>query len=402
MKNILIGISGSIAAYKTTLLIRELSKLDYNIKVVITRGGQTFVTKELMAGLGIEIYTDQSIDLSDHNQAMLHINLAKWSDLIMIAPASANFIAKIANGMADNLLLEIILAANKKPIYIAPAMNYQMYQNIATQININKLVRFGFQICLPNSGEQACGDTGFGRMKEADELLRIITDHFQNTNITNLTGKTIMITLGATIEPIDPVRFISNNSSGKMGIALINAALETGAKVIAIYGKVSVALPNNKNLRKFKALAAHEMLDSVLLNISCVDIFISCAAICDYKVKEASINKIKKPTNDDAILLELVKNPDIITKVKKQHENLLCVGFAAETENLIENANKKLREKNLDVIIANKVGYNKVFGEDNNEIHIISKKQDIVHNYNNTKNNVAKYIFKFLEGYYET
>lgn len=402
MKNILIGISGSIAAYKTVLLIRELNKLNYKIKVVITNGGQKFVTPELIAGLGIEVYTDQNIDFTNPNMAMLHINLAKWSDLIMIAPASANIIATISHGMANNLLSEIILATSDKPKYIVPAMNYQMYQNLATQININKLIRLGFQICSPNSGEQACGDVGFGRMKEPEELLNIIVNNFQNSNISNLNGKTILITLGATIEPIDPVRFISNNSSGKMGLALINTALSVGAKVIAIYGDINVALPDNQNLIKIKSLTANDMFKSVLLYAKNSDIFISCAAICDYRTKETPINKIKKTTNNDVINIELVANPDIIKETKKQYKNLLCIGFAAETENLIENANKKLMEKGLDAIIANQVGYNKVFGKDNTEVHIISKNQNIVHNYNGTKDNVAKYIIKFLEGYYDT
>lgn len=399
MKKILIGISGSIAAYKTILLIRELSKSGYNIKVIITNSGQKFVTPELIAGLGIDVYTDQNIDFTNHEQAMMHIKLSKWADLIMIAPASANFIAKTANGMADNLLSEVVLAANEKPIYIVPAMNYQMYKNLATQININKLTRLGFQICSPNSGDQACGDVGFGRMQEPEELFTIITHQFQNNYLTNLSGKTIIITLGATIEPIDPVRFISNNSSGKMGLALINAALEAGAKVIAIYGKINVALPYNSNLLAVEALSADKMLKSVLSHAKSANIFISCAAICDYKIKEVSMNKIKKTTDNDVTSLVLVANPDIIKETKKQYKNLLCIGFAAETENLIENANKKLVEKDLDAIIANQVGYNKVFGKDNTEIYIISRKQDIVHNYNNTKNNVAKYIIKFLEGY---
>lgn len=398
MKKILIGISGSIAAYKTVLLIRELSKNNFDVRVVITNGGQKFVTCELIAGLGIKVYTDENINFKNPDDAMLHINLAKWADLIMIAPASANTIAKLAHGIADNLLNKIILVSTNKDIFIAPAMNKEMYNNIATQNNLQKLSEYGFHICTTNDGVQACGDIGFGRMLEPIELQNIIEMHVsQKSNILhNIKDKTVVITLGATIEKIDPVRFISNNSSGKMGLALIKAALAHGAKVIAIYGSINVELPNNSDyFTKIRALTALEMLETSLSQAKYADIFIGCAAVCDYRIQNIAKNKIKKQQND-SLTLSLIANPDIIAEVKTQNPRLHCVGFAAETKNLIKYAKDKLKRKNLDVIIANDVGDNGAFGQDNNEIFIIDHK-NINHYPSDTKANISNQIFIFLD-----
>lgn len=402
MKKILIGISGSIAAYKTVLLIRELSQRGYAVRVILTSGGQRFVTKELIAGLGVEVYTDDTINLSKIEEAMLHINLAKWADLIMIAPASANTIAKLATGLADSLLYESILAASNKPIYLAPAMNYQMYKNQATQANLQILDARGINICKPNEGIQACGDVGLGRMQEADQLQQIIESHFQHKQLANLKDKTIVITLGATIEEIDPVRYISNHSSGKMGLALINAALDAGARVIAIYGKVDIALPENSpSFTKIPALSATEMLNVTLEQAKTADILIACAAICDYRMKEIFKEKIKKNSANNAITLELIPNPDIVAEAKKATPSLLCIGFAAETENLIDHAKVKLEKKNLDIIVANLVDNGKAFGKDNNEIHILDKKGNISHYTEASKNILAANIMIYLDKYYE-
>lgn len=402
MKKILIGISGSIAAYKTILLIRELSQNGYLVKVVLTLGGQRFITKELIAGLGVDVYTDSTINFTKPEEAMLHINLAKWADLIMIAPASANTIAKLAAGFADSLLYEIILAATNKLVYLAPAMNYQMYKNLATQANIQILAERGINICKPNEGVQACGDVGQGRMQEADQLQQIIEKHFQHKALTNLKGKTILITLGATVEAIDPVRFISNHSSGKMGLALINAALDAGAKVIAIYGKIDITLPDNSpSFTKIAALSATEMLNIALEEAKKANILIGCAAVCDYRMKEVSKEKIKKNSANNSIILELIPNPDIIAETKKSIPSLLCIGFAAETENLIDYAKTKLEKKNLDIIIANPVDNGKAFGKDNNEIHILDKKENISHYTEASKNILAANIMIYLDKYYE-
>lgn len=403
MKKILIGISGSIAAYKTVLLIRELSQSGYAVRVILTSGGQRFVTKELIAGLGVEVYTDDTINLSKIEEAMLHINLAKWADLIMIAPASANTIAKLATGLADSLLYESILAASNKPIYLAPAMNYQMYKNPATQANLQILDARGINICKPNEGIQACGDVGLGRMQEADQLQQIIESHFQHKQLANLKNKTIVITLGATIEAIDPVRYISNHSSGKMGLALINAALDAGARIIAIYGKVDVTLPENSpSFTKIPALSATEMLNVTLEQAKTADILIACAAVCDYRMKEISKEKIKKNSANNAITLELIPNPDIVSETKKAIPSLLCIGFAAETENLIDHAKVKLEKKNLDIIVANPVDNGKAFGKDNNEIHILDKKGNISHYTETSKNILATNIMIYLDKYHET
>ncbi|AUR52126.1 bifunctional phosphopantothenoylcysteine decarboxylase/phosphopantothenate--cysteine ligase CoaBC [Aquella oligotrophica] len=403
MKKILIGISGSIAAYKTVLLIRELSQSGYAVRVILTSGGQRFVTKKLIAGLGVEVYTDDTIKLDKPEEAMLHINLAKWADLIMIAPASANTIAKLATGLADSLLYESVLAASNKAIYLAPAMNYQMYKNPATQANLQILAGRGINICEPNEGIQACGDVGLGRMQEANQLQQIIENHFRHKELANLRDRIIVITLGATIEAIDPVRFISNHSSGKMGLALINAALDAGAKVIAIYGKIDVTLPENSpSFTKIPALSATEMLNVTLEQAKTADILIACAAICDYRMKEISKEKIKKNSANNAITLELIPNPDIVAEAKKATPSLLCIGFAAETENLIDHAKVKLEKKNLDIIVANPVDNGKAFGKDNNEIHILDKKGNISQYTETSKNILATNIMIYLDKYHET
>jgi len=396
MKNILIGISGSIAAYKTILLIRELDKHGYNCRVIITAGGLKFVTPELIAGLGIKVYTDQTLDFTDPNQAMTHINLAKWADLIMLAPASANLIAKLAHGFADNLLGEVILAATGKPVYLAPAMNYQMYANPITQKNINRLIAYGFIICSPNNGIQACGDTGDGRMQEPEELFETIRKLDRNKMPTgSLAGKTILITLGATIEPIDPVRFISNNSSGKMGKSLVSAALSKGANVIAIHGKLEVTLPAHPNLMSVKADNAADMLKEGLLYAKSSDIVIACAAVCDYRIDSIAEHKLKKDSQN-GLTLKLIQNPDIIAEIKKTYPKLFCVGFAAETDNLIPYAKTKLQQKKLDMIIANQVGKNKVFNSDNNQITIIDKNGNSTEFQETAKDILAEEILNYI------
>ena len=359
MANILIGISGSIAAFKSVLLIRQLQTCGHQCKAVITSGGIRFVTPELIAGLGVEVFTDQSVNFANHNDAMLHINLAKWADVIMIAPASANTMAKIAAGMAEDILSELILAAGSNKCLIAPAMNYQMWSNPITQDNIQRLINYGFKICYPDTGIQACGDFGQGRLAKPEILVQLIEEFFNEKNDVDtidtidtidklnkqqlLCGKTILLTLGATIEAIDPVRYISNHSSGKMGKAIAENALHAGAKVIAIQGNTSVQLIAHPRLKIIGAKTADIMLQQVIAEAQKADIFIACAAVSDYRVTEQSLHKIKK--NNQTISLELTKNPDILKTCKEEYPELPCIGFAAETENVIDNAINKLKQK---------------------------------------------------------
>jgi|LauGreDrversion4_2_1035121.scaffolds.fasta_scaffold155306_2 phosphopantothenoylcysteine decarboxylase/phosphopantothenate--cysteine ligase len=393
MAKILIGISGSIAAYKTILYLRELRKLNHQCKVILTAGGAQFVTANLIAALGCEVYCDESINLSKTEQAMLHIDLAKWADRFIIAPLSAHTLAKLAHGFADNLLTQAVLAydASIQPIYLAPAMNQQMWHNLATQANLQLLKERNFEIWEPASGLQACGDNGTGRMIEAEQLVKLTE---QTLTPPSLLGKKIIITLGATLEAIDPVRYISNHSSGKMGLALVNAALNRGAQVTAIYAKLAVNLPVHPRLDAIKALSADEMLACALTQATDTNMIIACAAVADYKVANYVPQKIKK--NEERITLELIKNPDIISLVKKKFPQLLSVGFAAETEQVIEHAKAKLKTKNLDAIIANDVSQQQVFDQDNTVVNIIQANNLSVQIAGN-KSYVAEQIFQQLE-----
>ena len=394
MAKILIGISGSIAAYKTILYLRELRKLNHQCKVILTTGGAQFVTANLIAALGCEVYCDQTLDLTKPEQAMLHIDLAKWADRFIIAPLSAHTLAKLAHGFADNLLTQAVLAydATIQPIYLAPAMNQQMWHNPATQANLQLLKERNFTIWEPASGLQACGDNGTGRMLEAEQLVMLTEQTLIESR--SLTGKKIIITLGATVEAIDPVRFISNHSSGKMGLALVNAALARGAQVTAICGKLAVKLPMHSHLQYIEALSADEMLDCALTQAIDADMVIACAAVADYKVANYAAQKIKKKA--EQITLELIKNPDIISTVKQQFPKLISIGFAAETENLIEHAKMKLKTKNLDAIIANDVSGQQVFNHDTTKVSIIER-SDTTQEVSGSKKQVAEKIFEQLE-----
>lgn len=394
MAKILIGISGSIAAYKTILYLRELRKLNHQCRVILTTGGAQFVTANLLAALGCEVYCDQTLDLTKPEQSMLHIDLAKWADRFIIAPLSAHTLAKLAHGFADNLLTQAALAydATIQPIYLAPAMNQQMWHNPATQANLQLLKERNFTIWEPAAGLQACGDNGTGRMLEAEQLVMLTEQILIEPT---LIGKKIIITLGATVEPIDPVRFISNHSSGKMGLALINAALARGAQVVALCGKLAVKLPNHHpNLQQIETLSADEMLGCALTQAIDAEMIIACAAVADYKVANYAPQKIKK--NAERITLELTKNPDIISTVKQQFPELISIGFAAETENVIEHAKIKLKAKNLNAIIANDVSEQQVFNQNTTKVSIIEQRGTI-HEFNGSKNQVAEQIFEYLE-----
>lgn len=360
-RKILIGITGGVAAYKILELIRRLREHGALVKVILTETGTEFVTP-----LSIEALGADKLDTS----AMAHIDLARWADVMLIAPASANFIAKFSNGLADDLLTTVCLATTA-PLLIAPAMNQQMWLHPATQQNITTLKQRNFTILGPASGNQACGEIGPGRMLEAHELLDTLEHHFAPKLFNN---QHIVITAGPTQEAIDPVRYLSNHSSGKMGYALATAALNLGATVTLISGPTALTIPNNANLRFNSVVSAADMYQAVMdcLNNSKLpaDIFIGCAAVADYRPSQAGNHKIKK---DHSVLnLALEPTDDILTAVAKLPSKTrpFTIGFAAETQNIEHNALQKLKAKNLDLIIANKVGKGQVFNQDDNQITI--------------------------------
>jgi len=365
-KQILIGISGGIAAYKTAELVRALIKREATVRVCMTKAACEFITPlTLQALTGNPV----SIDLldTDAEAAMGHIELARWSDLIMIAPATADLIARLAHGHANDLLSTICLAS-EAPVHLAPAMNRVMWANAATQENCQILQQRNYTLHGPASGDQACGETGAGRMLEALELADIIEVEF-SSQPKPLAGKQVLITAGPTREAIDPVRYISNRSSGKMGYAMAAAAQKLGAEVTLISGPVALDSPNGVK-RQFVE-SAKEMHTQTLEQAKHADIFIAIAAVSDYSPANVADQKIKKST--DKLSLELSYNPDILLDVSHRYPDLFSVGFAAETENLIKHAQAKLKRKKLDMIIANPVGKNQGFDQDTNQVEIIWK-----------------------------
>ena len=354
---IVLGISGGIAAYKSAELLRLLMKQGYSLQVVMTDAASHFITPTTLQALsGKPVYTDQW-DARMSN-SMAHINLSREADAIVIAPASADFIAKLALGLADDLLSTLCLARNC-PLLIAPAMNREMWQNKATRRNIAQLVSDGVTLLGPDSGVQACGETGMGRMLEPLQLAEHILASFQPKLFT---GKKILITAGPTYEAIDAVRGITNRSSGKMGYAIAQAAQEMGAEVVLVSGPVSLATP--VNVRRLDAISAMEMRDAVMREVSGCDIFISVAAVADYRVANRSEQKIKK--SSASMTLELVPNPDILAEVASLEHPPYCVGFAAESENLAEFAEQKRRAKKLPLLVGNIAQH--AIGQDDNEL----------------------------------
>jgi len=395
-KKIVLGISGGIASYKSAILARRLIDAGAEVRVIMTSGAQAFITPlTLQALTGNPVHTDL-LD-TEAEAAMGHIELARWADIILIAPASANLIARLSNGFADDLLTTVCLASDA-PLFLAPAMNRLMWHNLATQHNTRKLVERGATLFGPDEGAQACGETGAGRMLEPetirDMLIEKIGDgQFLSSlnqpaaplsstadstaanqpsayagNHRSLNGLNIVITAGPTVEPIDPVRYISNRSSGKMGFSLATAARMQGANVTLIAGPVSLATPPLVN--RIDIQTAQDMHKAVLEEIPNTDIFISVAAVADYRVEQVAEEKIKK--SESGMSLQLVRNPDILASVAAMPERPFCVGFAAETESVEQHARGKLVKKKLDMIAANHVGQpgDPVFGSDTNSLDV--------------------------------
>ncbi|AXT38492.1 bifunctional phosphopantothenoylcysteine decarboxylase/phosphopantothenate--cysteine ligase CoaBC [Alteromonas sp. BL110] len=370
-KNILLGVTGGIAAYKAPDLVRKLTALGANVRVVVTDSAAEFVsTLSLQAVSGNPVH--QHLLDPAAEAAMGHIELAKWADILLIAPATANTIAKLAHGMADDLLTTLYLATTAK-LFVAPAMNQQMWKASATQRNIVALQEDGVTFIGPASGEQACGDVGSGRMVEPVDIANVLNKNETESSVLDLAlkglvGKQITITAGPTREPLDPVRYISNHSSGKMGFAIAQAAAQAGANVTLVAGPVALSTPTHCN--RIDVTTADEMLNACEKLAPSTDIFISTAAVADYKACSVADNKIKK--TGDELTLTFVKNPDILATVSNRQDRPFCVGFAAESQNVEDYARGKLAKKKLDMIAANDITAEGLgFNSDKNALHVI-------------------------------
>lgn len=364
-QNILLAVSGGIAAYKCAELTRRLKEHGANVRVVMTDGAKAFITPLTMQAVSANPVSDDLLDPAAE-AAMGHIELAKWADLILVAPATADVIARINAGMANDLLTTVILAS-AAPLAVAPAMNQQMYRAQATQDNITNLSKRGVKVWGPAQGEQACGDVGPGRMLEPMELVNLVGQHFTPQNEA-LCGITVTITAGPTREPLDPVRFISNHSSGKMGYAIAQAAINAGATVNLISGKVALQPPEQANIHPVDS--ALDMHKSALSLAPQSDIFIACAAVADYRPDTVAGQKIKK--SGETMTITMVKNPDIVADVAALTEDRpFTVGFAAETQDVERYAKDKMQRKKLDMICANDVAVSgQGFNADTNALSV--------------------------------
>lgn len=385
-KKILIGITGGIAAYKTIELIRLLKKANAEVRVVLTPAAAEFVTPLTLQAISGNVVSTSLLD-PQAELAMGHIELAKWADIVVIAPASADFIARLRMGMGNDLLSTLCLAT-PAPILLAPAMNQQMYKRSAVQENLQKVREQGVLIIGPNAGFQACGDMGEGRMSEPAEIFAEIQANL--TACQDLNTLSVVITAGGTQEPIDPVRYISNRSSGKMGYAIAEQFAKRGAKVTLISAPTQLATP--ANVTRIDVVSAQQMFEQAVQFAPQNAIFIGCAAVADYRVANTADQKIKKTDDSDELTLKLVKNPDIIAHIAKLTENRpFVVGFAAETQNVADYAKSKLQRKNLDMICANDVSGGQVFGQEQNALHLFwqngEKKLPLAN-----KNTLAKHL----------
>ena len=369
MKHIVLGISGGIAAYKSAELVRLLRKQGMRVSVVMTDGAQEFITPLTLATLsGEPVYDSLWDNRSGTDSNIAHINLTREADAMLIAPCTANVMAKIASGISDDLLTNLVLArdAGKCPLAIAPAMNVQMWNNPATQRNLAQIRTDGIQVFGPANGEQACGEIGDGRMIEPNEILSLLPRLFTEQT---LASKHVLITAGPTFEAIDPVRGITNHSSGKMGYALAQAAANAGAQVTLISGKT--ALPTPFGVSRVDVQSADDMLAACQAHLHGQDIFIAVAAVADWKVAQIATQKIKKASADDVPSLSFVQTPDILATIAALPNAPFCVGFAAESENVIEYAQAKRVKKNIPLIIANEGP--STFGSEYNQASLISE-----------------------------
>ena len=375
--SVLLIISGGIACYKSLELIRLLKKTNIELDVVITKSAQQFITPLLITSLNEKkCYTDL-FSIEDETQ-MNHIALARKPDIILVAPATANIIAKIANGIADDLASTTLLASYSK-IIMAPSMNPVMWNNLATKENCQKLLNRGISFIEPDSGDMACGESGNGRLPEPQTIFNELLSKLSLKKNTTLKGTSVIVTAGPTIEEIDPVRFVSNRSSGKQGFAIASELSNRGANVTLITGPVDIPLP--LNLKTIQITTAQEMFEKTMSQLPS-DVVVCSAAVADWKLipetqKNEKFNpntKIKK--TNEPLTFKTIKNPDIISEIaNSKSKPKLIIGFSAETENVVENARDKLKTKNIDLIIANDVSNNRVFGKDSNKVYVIDKKE---------------------------
>lgn len=400
-RHVLLGVTGGIAAYKSAILARRLIDAGATVRVVMTAGAQAFVQPLTFQALtGNPVHTDL-LD-SDAEAAMGHIELARWADCILIAPATANTLARITHGMADDLLSTLCLATDA-PLYMAPAMNRLMWNNPATQSNCQRLRSRGVTFLGPDEGLQACGETGAGRMLEPEDIRDALVQHLASLKPTSgnaahsqlLTGHALLITAGPTQEAIDPVRYISNHSSGKMGFAIAEAALHMGASVTLVAGPVSLSA--SAAINRIDVTTAEDMLGAVMSQVAKHDVFISVAAVADYRLETVMDHKIKK--SDDKMQLSLIRNPDILKRVSTLATRPFCLGFAAETQNVENHARSKLKGKQLDMIAANNVAQadNPVFGSDTNSLNVYWPENDGHQNIpSGSKHEVARTLLVIL------
>jgi phosphopantothenoylcysteine decarboxylase/phosphopantothenate--cysteine ligase len=364
-KRILLGVTGGIAAYKSPDLVRRLRDRGADVQVVMTAAAREFVTATTFQAVsGRTVRTDLWDAAAE--AAMGHIELARWADAVLIAPASADFLARLATGRADDLLATLCLAT-EAPIAVAPAMNHVMWANAATCANVAQLAARGVLVLGPAAGDQACGETGVGRMLEPLELTEQLAALLAAGG--ELAGRRVLITAGPTRERLDPVRFVSNRSSGKMGFAVAQAARAAGAEVVLVSGPVS--LPSPPGVRRIDVESAADMLAAVLRELAGTDVFISTAAVADYRPVRAASHKIKKTS--DTLEVSMERTPDVLATVAARPERPFVVGFAAETESVEQNARTKLLKKNLDMIAANEVGDDKAFDSDENQLMVLAR-----------------------------
>ncbi len=363
-KRILLGVTGGIAAYKSADTVRRLREAGAKVRVVMTAGAAEFITALTLQAVSGHPVHQQLLD-TGAEAGMGHIELARWADAVLVAPASANFMARLAQGRADDLLSAVCLAT-ESPVAVAPAMNQQMWSNAATQANLATLKKNGVRIFGPAEGSQACGEVGPGRMLEPAELVTLVADLF---TAGELDGLRVVVTAGPTWEAIDPVRGLTNRSSGKMGYAVAQAAMEAGANVTLISGPT--ALPDPERVRTLRVESAQEMHDAVHAQIADADIFIGAAAVADYRPARTAGEKIKK--TEAKMTFELERTPDILASVAALKPAPFTVGFAAETENLEQHARHKLEAKKLDLVAANRVGADLGFGTDENSLLLVER-----------------------------
>lgn len=391
-KNIVLGVTGGIAAYKSADLVSRLKKLDANVYVVMTAHAKAFVSPLTFQSLS-QNYVVEDMFEAPRTWDVEHIALAKLADLYVVAPATANILAKMAAGIADDFLTTTILAT-QAPILVAPAMNTQMYLNPVTQRNMQMLQGMGVGFVAPGSGRLACGDEGIGKMAEpqqiVDEIVKLLTKKSEGDLPRLLEGKRVLITAGPTREALDPVRYLTNHSTGKMGYAIAEAAAAMGAEVKLVSGPVE--LPAPEGVQRINVESARDMFEAVMSDLS-HDIIIMTAAVADYRPKTAQTQKIKKVEGD--LTLELTRNPDILFEVGKVKSNQILIGFAAETEHVLEHATAKLRKKNLDMIVANDVTVQGAgFGSDTNVVTFITSDGEQTAFDQMEKSEVAKAILK--------